>query len=360
MQNSSSVGLAPILLASVALATCHVASAQDLHVLQRVGEPPASAPAGARPVLDNDGIIQLQRLGLGPDVILESLESSTPRFDVSPAGLARLKSEGVPDAVLAAMIRKTRVAADAFAESMGEVSNDPMAPHAPGIYVLQDHDGEPRMSRIEASAFSQRKTGGFLASQFSFGLAKIKGKGVLTSERSATRISDPDPVFYFYFDVKESSLSNSAFSAVVNATSPNEFALVEVEQKAGGREVVIFQANALGSQQGTLSKLVRPFRFEALRAGAYAVRPEPRLGAGEYCFYMSGAATGGSVAKVFDFGIDASGPDPVVVAESTLTPADEPAPSGDGEERNVADHGGHARAPAGPAEEPAPRRRLPR
>jgi len=62
-------------------------------------------------------------------------------------------------------------------------------------------------------------------------------KAVLAGANAALQIPNSRPVFYFYFEEKNSGLSRTNYFA----TSPNEFSLVKMDVKKSGREVVSSQ-----------------------------------------------------------------------------------------------------------------------
>lgn len=57
------------------------------------------------PLLTNRDILQMHTAGLSGDVIIEKIRTSSCDFDTSPASLADLAGNGLPDAVVLAMIR---------------------------------------------------------------------------------------------------------------------------------------------------------------------------------------------------------------------------------------------------------------
>ncbi len=61
-----------------------------------------SAPAAAD-VLTNADVIKMAKAGLGDQVVINTIDSHTPAFDLSPTGVVELKKAGVSDAVVAAM-----------------------------------------------------------------------------------------------------------------------------------------------------------------------------------------------------------------------------------------------------------------
>jgi hypothetical protein len=70
-----------------------------------------AASAAANETLDNDVVTRLVKAGLSADVIVLKIQQSEGRFDVSADGLIALKTAGVPDAVLKAMLLKSPAAA---------------------------------------------------------------------------------------------------------------------------------------------------------------------------------------------------------------------------------------------------------
>jgi hypothetical protein len=81
---------------------------------------------------------------------------------------------------------------------------------------------------------------------------------------------------------------------------------VQAKVRQGGRQLSFGKISAAGARSGTMDEDVRPVTVEEIAPGAFRVVPDPPLESGEYCFYSSAGATGGTVAKVFDFGIDST------------------------------------------------------
>jgi hypothetical protein len=66
------------------------------------------AAAQGTATLTNDDVIKMVRARLGENIIVTTIESSSARFDVSPAGLIALKDAGVPDSLIQAMQERMR------------------------------------------------------------------------------------------------------------------------------------------------------------------------------------------------------------------------------------------------------------
>ena len=262
-----------------------------------------SGTGGADEVLTNEKVLTMTRAGLPPSIVVNKIRSSKTNFNTSTDELIRLKSANVPDEIINAMVEaSTNASISTSRTGAGDVSrtdpNDPLATHEAGIYLFEEKDGQKKMVQLEPSISKQTKSGGFLASAVTYGIAKIKIKAALSGQTAALQIAQPRPVFYFYFEVKNSGLSSSNYYA----TSPNEFVLVKLDTKPNSREVIISQANAFGAQSGTMDKAAREFNYEKVGAGVYKVTPKTDLVEGEYGFYNGGTGPSGG-AKIFDFGI---------------------------------------------------------
>lgn len=268
----------------------------------------------------NSTVIEMHELGLGAEVLIEKIEGSRCDFDTSLAGLKSLKDAGVPDAVIVEMIRAMEEQ-EQFPYLVGFEGNphDPTAPHDSGIYLYEERDGVPQMTKLEPNAYTATKTGGFLKQRMTFGASKIKSKAVLSRAHAQVQTSDPRPTFYFYFTETTSDLSHSGnvFMGLFGdaaSTSPNEFVLVKtnVKEKKNCRELVVGQVSAYGGiQSGVRGKDAVFFEFEKIGPGVYRVVPKEDLEDGEYSFFYGGtppAGPYGSAAligggKVFDFGV---------------------------------------------------------
>lgn len=274
----------------------------------------AVAQSGAER-LTNADVVELHKLGLGDDVVLEKLRASAADFDVSLDGLKKLKAAGVSAAIIAEMVRVSRKAGDdEKAAKASEVSrNDPTTSHPGGIYYWDASAGDGQLVMLEPAVYSQSRSGGMFKSAMTFGIAKMKSKAVLSGARANLAIAEARPTFYFYFEPAPTNagLSGSGMGYFQVATSANEFLMVRTETKENSRELIVGQMNAFGAQGGVMDKAVHPFEFEKLGTGIYRVRPKTDLPPGEYCFFYAGSApmatygltgpAGGG--KVFDFGV---------------------------------------------------------
>lgn len=79
-------------------------------------ETPAPEPETAA-TITNDDVIALVGAGFAESTILTAIAANTPQFDVSPRALLRLKSEGVPDGVIEAILASRATAVVPVASS---------------------------------------------------------------------------------------------------------------------------------------------------------------------------------------------------------------------------------------------------
>jgi len=271
----------------------------------------AALIASAQQALNNDAIVKMVKAGLGEDLIVSTIRTQPGNYDVDPDHLIALKSAGVSEKVLNAMVeKKSATAAPSGAASDPPTPsanpNDPNAPHDPGIYMYTSQNSGGKLTLLEPTVYTQGKSGGVFASAMTYGIAKVKWKAVVRDAHANTRTSDPSAVFYFYFEEKNAGLSQFSFGGT---STPNEFTLLRFDVKATSRETVVMQANAFGSSEGTDDKANVPFTHVKIRPGVYKVTPSSPLKPGEYGFLsamaMGAFAPGAAGAnRVFDFGVN--------------------------------------------------------
>jgi hypothetical protein len=257
-------------------------------------------------VLTNDKVVTMVKAGLPPSIIVNKIHSSKSNFNTNTDELIRLQQSHVPTEIINAMVEaSTHTSVVTSSTGAGDVlkvdPNDPASAHEAGIYLYLEKDGQKKMFQLEPAVSKQTKSGGFLASAITYGIAKIKFKATLSGQNASLQIPQPRPVFYFYFEVKGSGLSTSSYYA----TSPNEFVLVQLDAKSNTREVTVSQANAFGAQSGTMDKASRAFSYEKIAPGVYKVTPQADLAEGEYGFYNAAGVGPSGGAKIFDFGVKA-------------------------------------------------------
>ena len=164
----------------------------------------------AQQSLDNVAVIKLVKAGSSDDLIASTISARRPEPTTTTAnGLIALKTAGASDRVVLGdrteVFRGRRRLQQPLLprrRQSSPIPTNPASPHEAGIYILQrqssgrveDGDAWSRLSIRRA------KTGGMFASAMTYGIAKIKTKAVLRGAHANARVSDPQPVFYFYFE----------------------------------------------------------------------------------------------------------------------------------------------------------------
>ncbi len=280
----------------------------------------------AQQALDNDSVIKLVKAGLSDDLIVSTITASPGTYNTSADGLIALKSAGVSDKVVAAIV--TKAAAPPPAPVLAAIvpppppappnPDDPAAPHDAGIYIYSDKaPAGSKMVMLEPSVYSQGKTGGLFATAMTYGIAKANVKAVIRNAHSNVRVIDPDAVFYFFFEQTNAGLSD-AQRPFGGTSTPNEYTLLRFDVKKDTRETTTGKFNAYGGTSGTDDKNMAAFTYTKLRPGVYKVTMSAPLGKGEYGFVSpSGGVVVGTMmgplmgntsvsgtSRVFDFGVD--------------------------------------------------------
>ncbi|HEX7178018.1 MAG TPA: hypothetical protein VF240_22360 [Pyrinomonadaceae bacterium] len=113
------------------LSAQHAFAAVLLLALTAAGALTVSAQEdGAEPaspiILENKHVMMMVRAKIAPEVILEKIRISSCNFDTFPPLLAELKSKGVPDSVLLAMVKAPHGVSAAEADARGPVVYHPV------------------------------------------------------------------------------------------------------------------------------------------------------------------------------------------------------------------------------------------
>ncbi len=253
--------------------------------------------------LTNEKIIKLSKLKLESSVIINKIKTSVTVFDVSTDALIKLSDNGVAADVINEMMKSDTKRQSDLANKKD--LNDPKTKRQPGIYYYNPKDTAKPVKRVDPTISSTTKSGGFgtaLAQGMTYGIAKDKLTSSIAGNESRMKIFNTNPVFYFYFESNNNPDAGNWFFAA--ATSPNEFALVKMDEKKNSREMQVGNANAYGSSSGIPDKVKVAFEYAEEAAGVYKVTFLQPLKEGEYCFlYASSTPTRYSNNKVFDFGI---------------------------------------------------------
>lgn len=245
-------------------------------------------------VVTNQTIIQLQKAGLGKDVLKSKIQTSTCNFDLSTDGLITLKNAQVPDEVINMMLSKTPAVAVETNKSISLGS---------GIYYFDTPTNQ--YIALDPSILTNQKSGGLGESlrRSVTGLFNSKLRASLSGKTANAKFTTTKPVFLFVFDTITSGFSNSS-SYWGAAQSPNEFFLVKLTVDKKSREVVVGKENNIKSNVGIDDDVKVQFTSKKIRRGVYEITSATGLKEGEYCFmFAASSMSAGQSHKVYDFSI---------------------------------------------------------
>lgn len=264
-----------------------------------------SMPALAQGALTVDQIVALNATGIGDEAIIAKIRNAGTSFDLSADQMIALKGQGVSGPVIAAMLSG---GGGAKSTALSIDSPNPAAPHASGVYLLEDWLPRPKMNRIDATASNQAKTGGIFGYALTGGIASMSVKAAIQNATARVQSQTKTPVFYFFFDDSNPNIGQqsatwaSGTAAVVS--SPAEFTLIRLTKKDGRREARVGSINIAGAKTGVMDKDRIPFDYQMVRPGVFKASPRTSLAAGEYGFIYAvngGGAAGAAAARIFDF-----------------------------------------------------------
>jgi hypothetical protein len=257
----------------------------------------ATTATMAQETLDNAAVIGLKQAGLGDTVILNKIKASKCNFDISTDALKKLKEGGLSDDVINAIIGAAAPSAIPEPPKVvpAVVSNDPNAPHEPGIWLYQEQDTERRMVKLKS-----RSSGG------SSGWNK-KSRVVLYGASAILQITAAAPgVFYYY----EQPRQEGAFDTSTAATTADDLVLARMEVRAdkNERRLAVGKEDFFGGKKSGLdSKAYIPTTTEKVSDGIYRLAPVQALPPGEYCFIDKHDASREALkyrdVELYDFGV---------------------------------------------------------
>ena len=225
--------------------------------------------AAAQQALDNDAVIKLAKAGLSEDLIVTTINSSPGTYDTSANGLIALKSAGVSDKVVSAIVVKasggapTAGGAAAGAAAGGTVSGLPAAVDSVGVYY-QDAGGNWQEVNAEVVNF---KTGGAVKHLATVGVVKEDVNGMVAGPRARLELKMPAN-FIFY---------------VPEGRSPGEYQLLRLRVNKDNREFRSMTGGVVHEKGGAQRDMVE-FTTKKIAPRAYQITLGGEVGRGEFGF----------------------------------------------------------------------------
>lgn len=232
----------------------------------------------AQQTLTNDSILKLVKAGMGEDLILSMINTQPSNFALGPDDVVTLKSGGVSEKVIAAMIVKK----DAPPPGLTTSAQIGGPVHEVGVYYKKGDmwvDVEPEVVNF--------KTGGVLKSIATDGIVKGDVNGNIKGPHSKTEVKTP--VEILVYTPEGTAITEYQLLRLHEQSNAREFRTVTggVFHKSGGasRDTVDFEGQKIAPRTYSIT-------LTAVKGGEYGLLPP-----------ASGDATGstGRLGKLYTF-----------------------------------------------------------
>jgi hypothetical protein len=240
-----------------------------------------SAVCFAQTTLTNDAILKMAKAGLGEDIILSTVKNQPGTYSTGPDDLIALKTAGVTDKVIAAMIEKTAAggpapkAAAPVAQAAGPVTEV-------GVYFKKAGSWADLAPEIV-----NFKTGGVLKTIGSAGIVKGDVNGHVNGEHSKTQLKSPVELLVY----------------APEGTAITEYQLLRFRDQKESREFRTVTGGVLHVSGGATRDLI-PFESKKTAPRTFEI-VLPSLGAGEYGLLPPATAdptaSSGRIGKIYSF-----------------------------------------------------------
>jgi hypothetical protein len=242
-------------------------------------------------VLNDESILKMVKAGLGEGLIVNMVQTQPGNYSLTPDDLVKLKTQGVSDKILNAMVTKgakgAAPAAAAPSTAPGTASNvAPADSDIPpgieiGVYYRKAGNWEELLPEVV-----NWKTGGVLKSVASAGIVKGDINGHITQAHSRNSVTSPVEVLIY----------------VPEGVAITEYQLLHLHEEKESREFRTVTGGVLHVSGGATRDVI-PFEGKKMANRTYKVLL-PNLGAGEYGFLPPGAITSSnsaSIGKMYTF-----------------------------------------------------------
>jgi hypothetical protein len=242
----------------------------------------ALCPILSAQALNNDAILKLAKAGMSEDIIVSTINASPGAYDTSADGLIALKSAGLSDKVVAAIVTKgvAPVAAPAIAGSTLPVGIDDV-----GIY-LKDKSGAWVSIMPEIVNF---KTGGVMKSFATGGVVKGDVNGHIQGGHA--KVSATFPVTLAVY--------------VPEGTAITEYQLLKLRAGGNSREFRSVTGGVYHVSGGATRDAIE-FQPEKIAPRVYQIKLEASIGKGEYGLLPPGSygsSNMGSAGKIYSISV---------------------------------------------------------
>jgi len=235
--------------------------------------------APAKPaVMSNDSILKMVKVGLGDDLIVETINTQPGTYTTDADSLVTLKTAGVSDRVITAMINKSRRQITNVTEKPIELSDV----NEIGVYY-KDHTGkwiaiDPEIVHI--------KSGGWLKSTATHGIIKQDKNGHLNGRESKLPLQCPIDILIY----------------VPEGVTAVEYEFLRFRINPDNREFRVLTGGVFHSTGGADRDEVK-FNPVKTAPHTYQFTVDKSVGGGEYGILPPGTGNVTNGGKIYTFAI---------------------------------------------------------
>jgi hypothetical protein len=242
----------------------------------------------AQQALNNDSVIKLVKAGLSEDLIVSTINASPGTYDTSADGIIALKTAGVSDKVVAAIVMRASGPAPASYAQVAPPSTGtglPAGIDEVGVYY-KDKSGVWAALLPEIVNF---KTGGVLKSMMTNGIVKGDLNGHIQGPHAKQGVTFP-VVFAVY---------------VPEGTAITEYQLLRLRPNVDSREFRSITGGVMHTSGGATRDSIE-FQSEKITHRLYQITLQSSIGKGEYGLLPPGSygsSNMGSSGKIYSVSV---------------------------------------------------------
>jgi hypothetical protein len=236
--------------------------------------------------MDNDAVIKLAKSGLGEDLIVQTISASPGHYDTGTDALIALKSAGVTDKEIGAMLSKNANPNGAPATAAPVAATGSALPQGVdeiGVYY-KDKTGAWVQCAPEIINF---KSGGVMKSVFTDGIVKGDQNGHIPGASAKLTLNSPVTILIY----------------APEGTAPNEYQLLKLRTNSDNREFRSETGGVFHKSTGAQRDSVA-FNATKIAPRVYQVVLGPEIKPGEYGILPPGSITSSNAAsagKIYTF-----------------------------------------------------------
>jgi hypothetical protein len=268
-----------LLLLSLLFSTLPVV-AQSTGDAPQMIEGPQSAPPPKAAAMNNDSVIRMAKAGLGEDLIIQTINTQPGRYLTDADALVALKTAGLSDRVITAMMNKSRRQITNVPETEKPIELSDV--NEIGVYY-KDRSGkwtaiDPEIVHI--------KSGGFIKSTATHGIIKPDHNGRVNGRESALALKRPIQILLY----------------TPEGAAVSEYTFVRFRLNSSNREFRILTGGVFHSTGGADRDEV-PFKPVRTAPRTYEFTVDDSVAGGEFGILPPGTGNVTNGGKIYTFAI---------------------------------------------------------